>query len=121
MDLELLSPSGLLFPKFRFGWKMSVHAIPQKLSSEPSLQTFMVVADKENSSVVLQVTSSFDHSSLDCNKNQVEYLSSLSPVMDNLTKYLIRMMHGANVHRVHAGCVFVILILFLNVISTVSY
>ncbi|KDO41810.1 hypothetical protein CISIN_1g004133mg [Citrus sinensis] len=61
---------GLLFPKFRFGWKMSVHAIPQKSSSEPSLQTFMVVADKENSSVVLQVTSSFDHSSLDCNKNQ---------------------------------------------------
>ncbi|KAH9680657.1 methyltransferase 11 domain-containing protein [Citrus sinensis] len=49
---------------------MSVHAIPQKSSSEPSLQTFMVVADKENSSVVLQVTSSFDHSSLDCNKNQ---------------------------------------------------
>ncbi|KAH9649742.1 methyltransferase 11 domain-containing protein [Citrus sinensis] len=45
---------GLLFPKFRFGWKMSVHAIPQKSSSEPSLQTFMVVADKENSSVVLQ-------------------------------------------------------------------
>ncbi|KAL9408774.1 hypothetical protein AB3S75_047206 [Citrus x aurantiifolia] len=61
---------GLLFPKFRFGWKMSVHAIPQKSSSESSLQTFMVVADKENSSVVLQVTSSFDHSSLDCNKNQ---------------------------------------------------
>ena len=100
---------------------MSVHAIPQKSSSEPSLQTFMVVADKENSSVVLQVTSSFDHSSLDCNKNQVEYLSSLSPVKDNLTKYLIRMMHGTNVHRVHAGSVFVILILVLNVISTVSY
>lgn len=61
---------GLLFSKFRFGWKMSVHAIPQKSSSAPSLQTFMVVADKENSSVVLQITSSFDHSSLDCNKNQ---------------------------------------------------
>lgn len=61
---------GLLFSKFRFGWNTSVHAIPQKSSNAPSLQTFMVVAVKENSSVVLQVISSFDHSSLDCNKNQ---------------------------------------------------
>lgn len=110
----------MLFSKFRFGWNTSVHAIPQKSSNAPSLQTFMVVAVKENSSVVLQVISSFDHSSLDCDKNQVEYLSSMSPV-HNLMKYLIRMMHGTNVHIVHSGYLFVIFISFLIVISIVLY
>ncbi|KAJ4846031.1 hypothetical protein Tsubulata_002546 [Turnera subulata] len=37
----------LLFSKFRFGWKMSVQAIPQKPSSKPSLQTFMALGLRE--------------------------------------------------------------------------
>ncbi|XP_021641462.2 uncharacterized protein LOC110636194 isoform X2 [Hevea brasiliensis] len=61
---------GLLFSKFRFGWKMSVHAIPQKPSSKPRLCTFMVVAEKDISTDLLQITSSFDHRSLDCSGNQ---------------------------------------------------
>ncbi|KAL5784314.1 hypothetical protein ACOSQ2_006706 [Xanthoceras sorbifolium] len=61
---------GLLFAKFWFGWNVSVHAIPQKSSSKPSLQTFMVVAEKENSSVLHQITSLFNHSSPGCNGNQ---------------------------------------------------
>lgn len=60
----------LLFSKFRFGWKMSVQAIPQKPSSKPDLRTFMVVAEKENSSALHFITALFDHSSLDCIGNQ---------------------------------------------------
>ncbi|GKV28678.1 hypothetical protein SLEP1_g37697 [Rubroshorea leprosula] len=61
---------GLLFPKFRFGWNVSVHAIPVKLSSKPNLKTFMVVAEKESSSVLHQITSYFNYSSLDCSQDQ---------------------------------------------------
>ncbi|BBG93368.1 S-adenosyl-L-methionine-dependent methyltransferases superfamily protein [Prunus dulcis] len=43
---------------FRFGWKMGIHAIPQKPSSKPSLQAFMVIAEKQ------EITSSFNDSSL---------------------------------------------------------
>ncbi|KAB1213625.1 Methyltransferase-like protein 13 [Morella rubra] len=39
----------LLYSNFRAGWKMSVRAIPQKQSNKPSLQTFMVVAEKDMS------------------------------------------------------------------------
>ncbi|CAB4263006.1 unnamed protein product [Prunus armeniaca] len=54
----------LIFSKFRFGWKMGIHAIPQKPSSKPSLQAFMVVAEKQVSSVLQEITSSFNDSSL---------------------------------------------------------
>lgn len=64
--------SGLLFSKLRFGWKMSVEAIPQKPSSKPSLRTFMVVAEKEMSTMLLEISSLFNNSSLDCNGNQVQ-------------------------------------------------
>ncbi|XP_044500497.1 eEF1A lysine and N-terminal methyltransferase [Mangifera indica] len=60
---------GLFFSKFRFGWKICFHAIPQKSSSRPSLQTFMTVAEKDDTAVLHQITSSFN-SSLDCNKSQ---------------------------------------------------
>ncbi|XP_043722244.1 eEF1A lysine and N-terminal methyltransferase isoform X2 [Telopea speciosissima] len=61
---------GLLFPKFRFGWKTALHAIPQKPSNKPSLLTFMVVIEKESSSVVHQIAFSFDQCSLNYNENQ---------------------------------------------------
>ncbi|XP_022761873.1 methyltransferase-like protein 13 isoform X3 [Durio zibethinus] len=61
---------GLLFPKFRFGWNVSLYAIPQKPSSKPDLQTFMVVAEKENSDELHQIMTSFSHSSLGCNPHQ---------------------------------------------------
>ncbi|XP_041006981.1 eEF1A lysine and N-terminal methyltransferase isoform X2 [Juglans microcarpa x Juglans regia] len=61
---------GLLFSKLRFGWKTSVEAIPQKPSSKPSLRTFMVVAEKEMSTMLLEISSLFNDSSLDCNGNQ---------------------------------------------------
>ncbi|KAL6185703.1 hypothetical protein ACLB2K_041830 [Fragaria x ananassa] len=60
----------LLFPKFRFGWKISVHAIPHKPSSKPSLQAFMVVAVKEVSTKLQNITSSFGKSSLACRGSQ---------------------------------------------------
>ncbi|XP_021745567.1 methyltransferase-like protein 13 [Chenopodium quinoa] len=67
---------GLLFPKFRIGWKVTLHCVPQKPSSKPSLSTFMVVAVKGDSSVVDKIVSSFDHSSIDCNKEQIKGLNA---------------------------------------------
>ncbi|CAN1334350.1 eEF1A lysine and N-terminal methyltransferase [Linum perenne] len=61
---------GLLFPKFRFGWKMAVHSIPQKPSKKPSLLTFMVVAEKENSLTVLSPITSSSGTSLNRSGNQ---------------------------------------------------
>ncbi|XVF84603.1 hypothetical protein PTKIN_Ptkin17bG0050600 [Pterospermum kingtungense] len=65
---------GLLFPKFRFGWNVSLYAIPQKPSSKPELQTFMVVAEKENSNELHQIMSTFSHLSLGCNPHQASGL-----------------------------------------------
>lgn len=53
---------------------MSLHAIPQKPSKKPSLQTFMVVAKKDSSIVMHQVSSSFTRSTIDCSGDQVEIL-----------------------------------------------
>ncbi|KAG5015370.1 hypothetical protein JHK85_021506 [Glycine max] len=65
----------LLFSKFRLGWKMSVDAIPLKSSGKPSLQTFMVVVEKELSTLVHQITSLLHNSSL---HNLQEELTKLS-------------------------------------------
>ncbi|KAH1050688.1 hypothetical protein GLYMA_08G111100v4 [Glycine max] len=64
----------LLFSKFRLGWKMSVDAIPLKSSGKPSLQTFMVVVEKELSTLVHQITSLLHNSSLHSNSKQVSGL-----------------------------------------------
>ncbi|KAK1313849.1 hypothetical protein QJS10_CPA06g02039 [Acorus calamus] len=68
---------GLLFSKFKYGWKTHIHAIPNKSSDKHSFQTFMVVAVKENSDTLNPVISLFDHSALDCNKNQIRSLTQL--------------------------------------------
>ncbi|CAH2059889.1 unnamed protein product [Thlaspi arvense] len=57
----------LLFSRFRFGWKMTVHSISQKRSK---LKTFMVVAEKEKSIVLHEIVSSFDLLSLGGNDTQ---------------------------------------------------
>ncbi|XP_058180960.1 uncharacterized protein LOC131299431 isoform X2 [Rhododendron vialii] len=61
---------GLLFPELRYGWKMSVHVIPQKRTDKPNLHTFMVIAEKQKSLVLLQISSAINQSSLDCLGNQ---------------------------------------------------
>lgn len=61
---------GLLFSKFRFGWKINIHKLSQKSSKMPGFQTFMVVVAKESSGTLNPVLTSFDHSSLDCSGNQ---------------------------------------------------
>lgn len=65
---------GLLFSKLRFGWKMSVEAISQKPSSKPNLRTFMVVAEKEMSTTLHEITPLFNDSTLDCKENQARGL-----------------------------------------------
>ncbi|KAL7124275.1 hypothetical protein ABFS83_14G037700 [Erythranthe nasuta] len=48
---------GLLFQKFRFGWKMNLYAIDQEPSSSNlDQQTFMVVAEKDDSTLIYQIT-----------------------------------------------------------------
>ncbi|CAN6722656.1 unnamed protein product [Malus baccata var. baccata] len=53
---------------------MGIHAIPQKPSSKPSLQAYMVVAEKEVSSVLQHVTTSFNKSSFACRGSQASGL-----------------------------------------------
>ncbi|XP_059306195.1 uncharacterized protein LOC132057556 isoform X1 [Lycium ferocissimum] len=65
---------GLLFPKFRYGWKMEIHPIAMKPSDKSSLQTFMVVAEKDNSPSLCQILSTVDQSSFGGPKNQVHGL-----------------------------------------------
>ena len=60
---------------------MSIHVVSQKPSNKPSLLTFMVVAEKESSTVLHQITTSFARSSLDLNGNQVEKLLSVTPCL----------------------------------------
>ncbi|KAL2530193.1 S-adenosyl-L-methionine-dependent methyltransferase superfamily protein [Forsythia ovata] len=68
----------LLFPKFRFGWKLSLYAIPQKPSGNHKLQTFMVIAEKDNSTVVSQISSFIDQSSTECSGSQArEFFKAL--------------------------------------------
>lgn len=77
---------GLLFPKFRFGWEMTLHCIAQKPSSKPSLSTFMVVAVKGSSFAVDQIMSSFDHSSIDCNREQAHGLYATLEAENNIRR-----------------------------------
>lgn len=79
----------LLFSKFRFGWKISLHAIPQKQSSKPSLQTFLVVAGKESSMILHQITTSISHSSLSCDGSQARGLNEALENENNIRKEFI--------------------------------
>ncbi|KAL7098955.1 hypothetical protein ACP275_09G051600 [Erythranthe tilingii] len=52
---------GLLFQKFRFGWKMNFHAIdPEPSSKNHGQQTFMVIVEKDGSTVVYQISPLLD-------------------------------------------------------------
>ncbi|CAI9117653.1 OLC1v1019094C3 [Oldenlandia corymbosa var. corymbosa] len=65
---------GLLFPKFRCGWRLRLHVIPPKSTAKPSLLTFMVIAEKDDSSSFSQISSSIDLPSFAKNGNQVRGL-----------------------------------------------
>ncbi|KAI9075741.1 hypothetical protein K1719_042227 [Acacia pycnantha] len=60
----------ILFSKFRIGWKMTVDAIPLESSTKPNLQTFLVVVEKEISTLVHRIISLLNNSSLHCNSKQ---------------------------------------------------
>ncbi|KAL8027080.1 hypothetical protein ABFX02_14G072600 [Erythranthe guttata] len=64
---------GLLFRKFRFGWKVNLYAIAQEPSSGTTKQhTFMLVAEKYILTVVSQVTSFMDECSVESHGYQVQ-------------------------------------------------
>ncbi|CAI9271358.1 unnamed protein product [Lactuca saligna] len=56
---------GMFFPKFRYGWKISIHILPQKQSKKSKLKTFMVVAEKASPTTLQTISTSFDHNTLD--------------------------------------------------------
>lgn len=70
--------SGLLFSKFRFGWEVSIHIIPQKRSDNPNLRTFVLVAEKQTSVLPSQITPSFKPFSLDSKATQVLILKTVA-------------------------------------------
>ncbi|KAI3794952.1 hypothetical protein L1987_37593 [Smallanthus sonchifolius] len=57
---------GMFFPKFRYGWKISIHVLPQKPSKsfKPSLRTFLVVAEKASPTTLGTILTSFHHDTL---------------------------------------------------------
>uniref|UniRef100_A0A7N0RBI1 Methyltransferase type 11 domain-containing protein n=2 Tax=Kalanchoe fedtschenkoi TaxID=63787 RepID=A0A7N0RBI1_KALFE len=61
---------GLLFSKFRFGWEVSIHIIPQMPSENPNLRTFAFVAEKQTSPLPNQITPLFNPLCLDCDTAQ---------------------------------------------------
>lgn len=69
--------AGLLFPKFRFGWKMSIHVIPPKPPCKPNFRTFMVVVEKDESTTWHQIESSLNFSSIDSRGDQVNNCAML--------------------------------------------
>ncbi|KAG8375987.1 hypothetical protein BUALT_Bualt09G0016200 [Buddleja alternifolia] len=65
----------LLFAKFRFGWKMSLYGISQEPSPrKPKLQTFMVVAAKDISTVISEISSFMGEYSVESHGNQAREL-----------------------------------------------
>ncbi|KAK7318954.1 hypothetical protein RJT34_03663 [Clitoria ternatea] len=84
----------LLFSKFRLGWKMSVDAIPLKSSSKPNLQTYMVVVEKELSTLVHQITSLLHSSSLNCNSKQA---SGLNEALQNENQIRVKYSSSSDV------------------------
>ncbi|KAL0920954.1 hypothetical protein M5K25_007974 [Dendrobium thyrsiflorum] len=65
---------GLLFNLFRFGWKTTIHVVPNKPGNRTTFQTFMVVFLKDQSATVNLVGSSFDQSIVACNTKQAQAL-----------------------------------------------
>ncbi|GAB4844076.1 hypothetical protein Ancab_014040 [Ancistrocladus abbreviatus] len=65
---------GFIFSKFRFGWKMVLHSIPQMPHNKPGLRTFMVVIEKDKPCSLSPIASSFDHSSTAGNGDQADGL-----------------------------------------------
>ncbi|KAL8026597.1 hypothetical protein ABFX02_14G038600 [Erythranthe guttata] len=66
---------GLLFSKFRFGWKMSLYTIAKEPSSRNiKLQTFMVVVEKDISTSVSEISSFMDEYSVESHGNQAREL-----------------------------------------------
>ncbi|KAK9138331.1 hypothetical protein Sjap_008925 [Stephania japonica] len=84
----------LLFSKFRFGWKINIHAIPHKPSKQPSFQTFMVVVVKEESTMLHEITSLVNGSSLDCDNNQVR---GLFETLESENKVRRQLSSGADI------------------------
>ncbi|KAJ3697307.1 hypothetical protein LUZ61_001012 [Rhynchospora tenuis] len=62
---------GLLLPEFRFGWEMTIQAIPNKPSSKSNFETFMVVMVKGKSAASTSIKLLLDDSSLSFSTKQV--------------------------------------------------
>lgn len=64
---------GLLLPEFRFGWEMTIQAIPNKPSSKSNFETFMVVIVKGKFATPTPIKSLFDDTALSFSTKQVQF------------------------------------------------
>ncbi|KAL4578447.1 hypothetical protein LXL04_014570 [Taraxacum kok-saghyz] len=78
---------GMFFPKFRYGWKISLHILPQKQSKRTSLKTFMVVAEKATPTTLQTISTSFDHNTLESNDQSRGVLEALETENNIRTKW----------------------------------
>ncbi|KAF3323675.1 methyltransferase-like protein 13 isoform X1 [Carex littledalei] len=62
---------GLLLPEFRFGWEMTIQAIPNKPSCKSNFETFMVVIVKGKFATPTPIKSLFDDTALSFSTKQV--------------------------------------------------
>ncbi|XP_076943336.1 uncharacterized protein LOC143613546 [Bidens hawaiensis] len=79
---------GMFFPKFRYGWKINIHVLPQKPSknSKSSLRTFLVVAEKTSPTTLQTVSTSFHHDilgSTDQARGLIEALETENKIRTN--------------------------------------
>ncbi|KAG0456449.1 hypothetical protein HPP92_024237 [Vanilla planifolia] len=65
---------GLLFSLFRFGWRTSVHSVPQKPDNKSTFQTFMLVFIKEHVGMMSLIESSFFQSTKPRDTEQAQSL-----------------------------------------------
>ncbi|XP_073128058.1 uncharacterized protein [Henckelia pumila] len=85
----------LLLPKYRFGWKISLHAIREEPSSRNlKLQTFMVIAEKDNISAISELSAFIDQSSIICHGYQA---SGLSEALEREKKFRSEHSSGSDI------------------------
>ncbi|XP_020571393.1 methyltransferase-like protein 13 isoform X2 [Phalaenopsis equestris] len=77
---------GLLFKLFRFGWKTTIHALPNKPGNKTTFHTFMVVFLKDQLGAVNLIGSSFDQSIVACHTKQTQALVDVIKIENQIRK-----------------------------------
>ncbi|KZV48453.1 methyltransferase-like protein 13-like [Dorcoceras hygrometricum] len=85
----------LLLPKYRFGWKIRLHAISEEPSSRNlKLQTIMLIAEKDNVSAISVISAFTDQSSIICPGYQA---SGISEALEREKKFRSEYSSGSDI------------------------